>query len=235
MNSPYLSVVLPCRNQADHIGQVLAWYAGPLSALGKPYELVVVPNACTDDTEGVVRKLAEADPTVRVVVNPQGGWGRSVLAGLAAARGELLCYTNSARTEPEQIPQLLGIYDASAAERVTLAKVRRERRGAPMREIGSFFYNLEGRLLFGLPVGDVNGTPKVFPRSLYERAGLAETGDLIDLEFIAKADRLGARVVEMPVAGFKRHGGKSSTNLVSAWNMYAGAVRLRLSMIGWRP
>jgi glycosyltransferase involved in cell wall biosynthesis len=230
---PHLSVVLPCRNQADHIGRVLETYRGPLSALGRPYELVVVPNACTDDTETIVCGLAQRDPSIRVVVNPAGGWGLSVLTGLAAARGELLCYTNSARTEPDQLRRLVELYRSFPADRAVLAKVRRERRGAPAREIGSFLYNLEGQLLFSLGVGDVNGTPKVFPRSLYERVGLTEAGDLIDLEFLAKAERLGARVVEMPVAGFKRHGGTSSTNLASAWGMYAGAIRLRLALIGF--
>jgi hypothetical protein len=31
----------------------------------------------------------------------------------------------------------------------------------------------------------------------------------------------------MPIAGFKRHGGRSSTTFASAWKMYAGAWTLR--------
>jgi len=33
-----VSVVLPCRNQADHIAQVLRRYLAPLDALGLPFE-----------------------------------------------------------------------------------------------------------------------------------------------------------------------------------------------------
>jgi glycosyltransferase involved in cell wall biosynthesis len=135
MTAPYLSVVLPCRDQADHIERVLASYAEPLQTVAGGYELVVVPNACRDATPEIVAALAARDPRMRIVDNPEGGWGLSVLRGLAAARGRMLCYTNTARTDPRQVPELLA-----AAERAgeCIAKVRRVHRGAPVREIGSW-------------------------------------------------------------------------------------------------
>jgi glycosyltransferase involved in cell wall biosynthesis len=219
-----LSIVLPCRNQADHIGAVLRAYAEPLDAARLRYELVVVPNACTDRTADVVREVAAADPRVVVVENPSGGWGLSVLTGLAAAGGEVLCYTNSARTDPKDIPRLLELYRRHAP---CVAKLRREQRGVLTREIGSWLYNLEGRLLYGFSARDVNGTPKILARDVYRRLDLRSPDDLLDLELVVKAKHLGVPIVEMPVPGFKRHGGKSSTNLKSAWRMYAGAVKLR--------
>lgn len=228
--APAFSVVLPCRNQEDHIGAVLRAYAQPLEAAGLAYELVVVPNACTDRTADVVRESAAGDGRIVVVESALGGWGRSVLAGLAAARGEILCYTNSARTDPHDIPPLLELYRAHVP---CVAKIRREQRGAFWRELGSWLYNTEGRLLYGIGVGDVNGTPKIFGRDVYQRLDLRSLGDLVDLELIVKVARLGIPVVERPVAGFKRHGGKSSTRLGSAWRMYAGAVALRKILTGF--
>ena len=93
----------------------------PLARAGRPYELVVVPNACTDRTPERVRAVAAADPNIRVVENPRGGWGLSVLTGLAAARGSLLCYTNSARTDPEHVA---AVADLAVAHAPCLAKVR---------------------------------------------------------------------------------------------------------------
>jgi len=223
----FLSVVLPCRDQADHIAEVLKAYGPPLDGIGRAYELVVVPNACTDDTCAVVNKLAQSNARIRAVENPKGGWGLSVLTGLAAARGEVLCYTNSARTNPAHIADLLALYERSA---FCLAKVRREKRGMVMRELGSWLYNLEAKLLYGIRASDVNGTPKMMPRALYERLDLFSPGDLLDLELLAKVTRLGTPVVEMPVAGFKRHGGKSSTNMKSAWDMYVGALKLHKAL-----
>jgi len=114
-----------------------------------------------------------------------------------------------------------------------LAKVRREHRSAPLRELGSWLFNMEGRLLFGTAVADVNGTPKMFPRPTYESLGLFSGGDLLDLELVVKVRRLGMPIVELPVRGFSRHGGRSSTNLRSAWRMYTGALRLKKALSGF--
>jgi glycosyltransferase involved in cell wall biosynthesis len=224
MSEVFLSVVLPCRNQEDHIADVVRSYASPLERTGRAYELVVVPNACTDRTEAIVRSLAESDPRIRVALNPRGGWGLSVLTGLAAARGSVLCYTNSARTDPEHVVAVLGLYEKSAP---CLAKARREQRGAPLREMGSWLFNLEGRLLFGIEARDVNGTPKVFSRELYRELALFSEGDLLDLELMAKVSRRRLPVVELAVRGFRRHGGRSSTGFKTAWGLYAGALKLR--------
>jgi glycosyltransferase involved in cell wall biosynthesis len=221
-----VSLVLPCRNQADHIGEVLPRYIRPLETLGLPFELVVVPNACTDATQEMIERLARTDGRLRVVPNPQGGWGLSVRTGLDAARGTVLAYTNTARTDPLRLPDFLRAYWRGQD---CLVKARREARHAPVREIGSMLYNLQARLCFGLRCRDVNGTPKVFSRDLYRAMRLTATGDLLDLEIMNWATRLGARVVEVPVQGFRRHGGKSSTTFKSAWKMYTGAFRLWLA------
>jgi dolichyl-phosphate beta-glucosyltransferase len=223
-NNPALSIVLPFRNQADHASGLLEAYRKTLDGFGQSYELVVVPNACSDSTPEVVRAFAGECPTVRIVESPRGGWGLAVRLGMEAARGAVLCYTNSARTDPRHILDLFELYRKHAP---CLAKVRRHRRGAPVREVGSWLYNLEAQMLFGLTAPDVNGTPKMFARELCDRLSLKSDGDLLDLELLAKIDRLGLPVVELPVEGFRRHGGRSSTNLRSAWRMYRGAWRLR--------
>ena len=227
MSKPVLSIVLPCRNQADHVGAVLPKYLAPLESLALPFELVIVPNASSDSTQAVVEKLALNDARLRVVPNPKGGWGLSVRTGLNAARGEILAYTNTARTDPDTLPQFVQLYLAHGP---CLVKARREHRKSPLREIGSALYNLEGRMLFGIAARDVNGTPKVFARDLYEAASPSSDGDLLDMELMAQAARLGTRIIELPVQGFKRHGGKSSTTPSSAWKMYKGALSLWLTL-----
>lgn len=224
-----LSIVLPCRNQADHIGEILPRYLRPLETLGLPFELLVVPNASSDATEEVVARLARSDTRIRMVANPHGGWGLSVRTGLDVARGTVLGYTNTARTDPETLPDFVRRY---LKDRPCLVKARREARHAPLRQAASTLYNLEARLLFGVRCRDVNGTPKVFGHELYRRLRLTEEEDLLDLELMAAATRLGVRVVEEQVRGFRRHGGKSSTTFTSAWKMYAGALQLWLARVG---
>lgn len=221
--TPELSVVLPFRNQADHLAGLLKRYQK--ESKGRHWELILVPNACSDETPKLCRQWAARNRGWRVVENPAGGWGLSVRVGLAAAKGRFICYTNSARTDPATITELFRKLKAVPG---SLIKISRHSRGQALREMGSFLYNLECGLLFGVRSKDVNGTPKIFKRDLLKRLDLTSDGDLLDAELLAQCRRLGVPLVELPLGGWMRHGGKSSTNLKSAARMYLGVLGLRM-------
>src|SRR5262249_5526608 len=154
------------------------------------------------------------DDRLRVVTSREGGWGRAVRLGLDAARGDVLGYTNTARTDPAAVPEYFRWCLEGGG---CLVKARRRARRAPARSLGSALYNLEAFACFGLRCGDVNGTPKVFPRSVYERARPTSPGDLFDLELLVGVQRMGVPIREVTARGFRRHGGRSSTGLRTAW------------------
>jgi len=223
MTGTLASIVLPVHDQADHLGGVVEDYVAALDRLPLAYELVLVPNACRDETPAVARALAERHAGVRVVESDLGGWGRAVRLGLSAAHGSLLCYTNSARTAPEELTLAL-LY--ALAHPDVVVKANRKIRERWMRRLGSLLYNLECRALFDLACWDVNGTPKVFPRTMTGLLALSRDDDLIDAEFAAICRREGYPMLEVPIFSSRRHGGKSTTNLRSASRMYLGAYRL---------
>jgi glycosyltransferase involved in cell wall biosynthesis len=217
------SVVLPVHNQADHIRGVVGGYVEALDRLERPYEVLLVTNGCTDASVEVSTELAGEVPAVETFDLERGGWGRAVKAGLAAARGDFLCYTNCARTTPEMLT-LLMVY--SQAYQQVVLKANRRIRDNWRRRLGSLVYNLECRALFDLPVWDINGTPKLFPRSFQKLLALQRDDDLIDLEFVATCAREGYPVLEVPLLATQRHGGRSTTNYRSAARMYWGAYRM---------
>ncbi len=219
-----ISIVLPVQDQAGHIGRILESYLSALEEVGE-FELIPVLNASTDASEAIIRALAERDPRVRPQATPERGWGRAVRLGLAAARGEVLCYTNSARTHADDLALMIRRHCDEPSAVVKATRVVRE--NLP-RRLGSASYNLECRLLFGLTVCDVNGTPKVFRRELLDRFGLADNGDCLDLELLAKCRRHGVPVVEVPITATQRHGGVSSTKIRTALGLWTGALKLRL-------
>ena len=153
-----------------------------------------------------------------------GGWGRAVRHGLANAGGDLICYTNSARTTAKDLV-LMMLYGSVHDDCVV--KANRKIRENWKRRLGSLLYNLECRNLFDLAYWDINGTPKVFPRSFAPLMELQEDGDLIDLEFNAICRRQDYQVLEVPVFSKTRHSGRSTTNWRSAYRMYTGAYRLK--------
>jgi glycosyltransferase involved in cell wall biosynthesis len=219
----FLSIILPVHNQADHIESIVREYEAGLERLSDPHELLLVTNGCTDRSPAVCRTLAAEFATVRVIHNEESGWGRAVVRGLQAAKGDILCYTNCARTTAQDL--LLLLVYATIYPRVVVKANRKIREGT-FRRLGSLLYNLECRSLFDLPTWDINGTPKVFPRSYEKLVTLKHEDDLIDAEFSVICRREGYPVVEVPIFSNRRHGGKSTTNLASALKMYTGAYRM---------
>jgi glycosyltransferase involved in cell wall biosynthesis len=219
---PRFSVVLPVYNQADHVGGLVGDYLRELADFPHPCELLLVVNGCRDDSLAVCCRLAERFPAVRVLHSDRGGWGLAVRLGLGEARGDWLCYTNSARTHAKDLLLVLG---HAAAHPGTAVKVRRCARGR-WRKLGSLLYNLQCRLLLGLPTWDVNGTPKVFPRAFDRLLHLTRDDDLLDAEFGLVCRREGYPVHELELPAARRHGGQSTTTVRTAVNLYWGAYQL---------
>ncbi|HKP53416.1 MAG TPA: glycosyltransferase family 2 protein [Chloroflexia bacterium] len=227
MTSLLTSVILPVYNQADHIRVIVEKYEEALKRAELPHELILVVNGSRDKSLDVCQSLSEEYPPVRVIHSEKGGWGLAVKLGLKEARGDLLCYTNSARTSPQDL-MLLVLYAVTFPRAVI--KANRKIRENWRRRLGSLLYNLECRMLFDLSNWDINGTPKVFPRTFRKLLDLTKEDDLIDAEFSAICRREGYRMLEVPIFSARRHGGKSTTHYLSALKMYLGAYRLWRSM-----
>ena len=222
-SGPLISIVLPVHNQAPYIRDIVSGYVAALEDIGRPCELVLAVNASRDETLAVCEALAVTYPQVRVIHDTVPGWGRAVKAGLRAARGDLLCYTNSARTSAAELRRVL---DAAVANPGIVIKATRQVRESWKRRLGSLLYNVECRLLLGFSTRDVNATPKVFSRAHASLLVLKSDGDLLDAEFLMTCARERYPVREVPIFATRRQGGSSTTNYKSAVRMYTGALRL---------
>jgi glycosyltransferase involved in cell wall biosynthesis len=223
MTEHLISVILPVYNQADHIVKIVPEYIEALSHIRHPHELVLVVNGSRDRSLEVCNSLAERYPNVRVLHSETGGWGLAVRLGLEHARGDVIAYTNSARTTPQDLALMVL---SALANPHTVIKANRKIRESWRRRLGSLLYNLECRALFDLPQWDINGTPKVFPRELDRLMALTRSDDLIDLEFNVICRQEGYRMLEVPIISTQRHGGRSTTNYASALKMYLGAYQM---------
>lgn len=99
MNSsgtPEISVIIATRNRADSLRRLLPRLL-ELSP-GLAWELVVVDNGSTDDTAEVLAGMAGK---LRTVVEPLPGKSRALNRAMAAARGELLVFTDD-DVEPDR-------------------------------------------------------------------------------------------------------------------------------------
>ncbi|HEV2027858.1 MAG TPA: hypothetical protein VGS16_04910, partial [Candidatus Dormibacteraeota bacterium] len=144
--------------------------------------------------------------------------------GLQKAEGDVICYTNSARTTAKDLVVCL-LYSVAYGD--TVVKANRKIRENWRRRIGSLLFNIECRTLFDLSNWDMNGTPKVFPRGFDRLLKLKRDDDLIDLEFCVVCRESTYAMIEVPSFSSRRHGGKSTTGLRSALRLYVGAIALR--------
>jgi glycosyltransferase involved in cell wall biosynthesis len=227
--TPLISIILPVHNEAAYVREMVSKFEEALRRVPARYEFILVTNGCRDDSAQVCESIAAENESVRAIDSERGGWGLAVRLGLGAARGDIICYTNLARTNPRDLTLLL-LYSLAHPE--VVIKTNRKIRDNWRRRLGSLIYNLECRALFDLSYWDINGTPKVFPRSFSKLMALAREDDLIDAEFSAICRRENYPVLEVPVFSHRRHGGKSTTNYGSALRMYWGAYKLWREMSG---
>ena len=218
-----ISIVLPVHDQADHVERVVSDCESALPRVNHPYELILVPNGCRDASEDLCAALAGRFPAVRSRPAARAGWGHAVRHGLSEAGGDLLCYTNSARVNP---PELVLVLLYALAYPEVVVKANRKIRESAFRRLGSLAFNLECRALFDLATWDINGTPKVFPRSFSRLLDLTRDDDLIDTEFAIVCRRAGYPVIEVPVISTRRYGGRSTTSLRTAGRLFTGAFRM---------
>jgi glycosyltransferase involved in cell wall biosynthesis len=217
---PFVSIVLPVYVQADHIAQAIEDFETALRTLSIRYEIILVVNGSADASLDRCQAIAAANASVRVLHTPLKGWGRAVRLGLEQSRGDILCYTNSARTTGRELALVLL---HAVLDRHVVVKATRKIRESASRRIGSLLYNLECRALFDLAGWDINGTPKAFGRRFTRLLELTRTDDLIDLEFAVICREEGYPVMEAPTFSSLRRGGRSTTTLGTAWRLYWGA------------
>jgi GT2 family glycosyltransferase len=102
---PHVSVVVCAYNAADTIDDCLS----SLAALTYPdYDVIVVNDGSVDETAAIAHRHADRHPGVRILDVPQGGLSAARNAGLAAASGEIVAYTDAdVRVDPDWLSYLV--------------------------------------------------------------------------------------------------------------------------------
>ncbi|MFH0831818.1 MAG: glycosyltransferase [archaeon] len=81
-----ISLVIPAHNSSAVIKRSIQKYSKFLSGISARYELIIVCNACSDDTEQISRAEAKKNKHARILAISERGKGFAVLAGFKAAK-----------------------------------------------------------------------------------------------------------------------------------------------------
>jgi len=64
-----ISVVIPCYNEEENAAAICAAAIAQLEPLGLTFEILFIDNASADRTVAINKRIGEADPRVRLIVN----------------------------------------------------------------------------------------------------------------------------------------------------------------------
>jgi dolichyl-phosphate beta-glucosyltransferase len=90
------TLIIPAHNEADRLYNTVNEHQLSLEREGIAFEIIVVDDGSTDDTAGIVRDIRSRTDTVRLVsLQPRRGKGAAVYAGVKAARGDVIGFTDA--------------------------------------------------------------------------------------------------------------------------------------------
>lgn len=197
MPRPRVSVVMPCLNEAETVGQCIANAWKGLGQAGAAGEIVVADNGSTDGSQAIALEAG-----ARVVDVERRGYGSALRGGIAAARGEFVIMGDADAT-----------YDFGRIEPFIRALERGDdlvmgnrfaggiAKGAmpPLnRRLGNPVLSALGRLLFRSPIHDFHCGLRAFRRSRILELELTSPGMEYASEMVIKASLAGFRITEVP-------------------------------------
>ncbi len=137
-----LSVVIPCYNETGVLPLLEERLRAALPVLGMPFEVVFVDDGSTDGTYEWLAALHSRDPRFKLLSFSRNfGHQAAVMAGLGAARGEVVAVLDADLQDP---PELLATCLKHWREGDQVVYCRREERqeGPLLRGLYAAFYRL---------------------------------------------------------------------------------------------
>lgn len=141
-NQPAISVVIPCRNEAQNLAFLLGEVDAALS--GRDYEVIVVDDGSTDGTGDVLAKrIAAGDGRVRHIRHDRSaGQSAAVRSGVFAARGGVVVTMDGdGQNDPAYLPKLADALLAAGPEVGIVAGQRLKRTDTKLKQTASKFAN----------------------------------------------------------------------------------------------
>jgi glycosyltransferase involved in cell wall biosynthesis len=211
-----ISVVIPCLNEEGAVGAVVDQAREGIESSGRTGEVIVVDNGSTDRSA----EIAAAHGAV-VVREPERGYGRAYLTGLAHATGDYVVMGDADGTYP--LRELGKFVDSleHGSDLVLGSRFNgRIHEGAmpwSHRRLGNPILTGLLNRMFGVQVSDAHCGMRAVRRSALDDLDLHSTGMEFASEMVFKAFRRKLAVDEIPIDYFPRTGESKLHRFGDAW------------------
>jgi polyisoprenyl-phosphate glycosyltransferase len=167
--SPYVSVILPCHNEQDHVTTEVARICGALDASEYDYELLAFDDASTDETLARLYEAAPMFPHLKIVhFHRNGGAGTVRRIGSQQARGEIVVWTDADMTYPnERIPEFVQLLEKDPTlDQVVGARTSEKGTHKLLRVPAKWFIRKLAEQLTNTQIPDLNSGLRAFRRQV---------------------------------------------------------------------
>ena len=243
--SIHLSVVIPAYNEEQRLRAHVPAIVAYLTDRPWRFEIVVANDGSHDGTADVIQELQElAQPhaALRIINLPHNrGKGAAVKAGMLAAHGRYVLFTDADQSTPiAEVDKLLAKLErddcdiAIGSRAVSGADV--ERPQAWHRELAGKAFGVATRWLCIRGIRDTQCGFKIMKREVAQRVLPHVTSDtaIFDIEMLIVATRAGYRVAELPVRWVHDPDTRIPYNWASALRIWMELFRIRrVQRIGW--
>ncbi len=166
---PYVSIILPCYNEQDHVTTEVERICAAMDASGYDYELLAFDDASTDETLARLREVAPRFPHMEVVhFYRNGGSGTVRRIGTQRARGEIVVWTDADMSYPnERIPELVQLIEKDATlDQVVGARTSEQGTHKLLRVPAKWFIRKLAEQLTNSQIPDLNSGLRAFRRKV---------------------------------------------------------------------
>jgi glycosyltransferase involved in cell wall biosynthesis len=203
-----ISVFFPAFNDEGAIAGLVRNALDVLPALTDEYEILIINDGSTDGTATVIDELAAAYSAVRAIHHDRNrGYGAALKTGFKESEKDLVFYTDG--DGQYDVGELTRLWPLMT-EGVSVVNGYKARRadGLSRRILGGV-YNRAARLLFKLPIRDVDCDFRLIRRSLLRELEEIPNSGAVCVELINQLQARGAVFAEVEVSHYPRLHGRS--------------------------
>lgn len=233
---PVVSVVIPARNEAGNIEEILA----RTPEMGGGTEMIFVEGNSRDNTYEAIERAVASCPERQCKLFRQTGVGKgdAVRLGFREASGEILMILDADMTvPPEDLPRFYEAIVSGEGEFINGVRLVYPMEKQAMRYlnlVGNKFFSLAFSWILGQPIKDTLCGTKVLDKKSYEkisqnRAYFGDFDPFGDFDLLFGAAKQNMKIVEMPIRYAERKYG--STN-IDRWRH--GWLLLRMTLFAMK-
>ncbi len=208
---PTLSVVIPIHNEAAYLTGAVEDLYRELDEVPAGVDIVLVENGSTDATPALAAELASRHDNLEALTLPDPDYGGAMRQGFLAATGEWVVGFDIDYYSGEFLRTVIAIGDDADVVLASKRAPGSEDRRSLFRRIATWGFNLVLRTVLSSGVSDTHGM-KAIRRDVVAAVGPAVISreDLFDTELVIRAERAGARIIEVPVVVEEKRQARSS-------------------------